>query len=43
LAQAQSGVSFFATNALEMKKLAACDFKDLLQVRSMISSEEKKG
>ena len=30
-------------NASEMKKLAAHDFEDLLQVRSMISSEERKG
>ena len=32
----------FATNASEMKKLTACDFEDLLLVRSMISSKKKK-
>ena len=38
-----STIQRFATNASEMKKLAARDFEDLLQVRSMISSEERKG
>ena len=38
-----STIRRFATNASEMKKLAARDFEDLLQVRSMISSEERKG
>jgi hypothetical protein len=32
----------FATNASEMKKLAARDFEDLLQVRSRICGEKKK-
>ena len=32
----------FVTNASEMKKLAACDFEDLLQVRSTISGTKKE-
>src|SRR5258708_36236481 len=37
-----STIRRFATNASEMKKLAARDFEDLLQVRSTISGMKKK-
>jgi hypothetical protein len=37
-----STIRRFATNASEMKKLAARDFEDLLQVRSTTSSKKKK-
>ena len=37
-----STIRRFATNASEMKKLAARDFEDLLQVRSTISSNKKE-
>lgn len=37
-----STIRRFATNASEMKKLAARDFEDILQVWSMISSKEKE-
>jgi hypothetical protein len=36
-----STIRRFATNASEMKKLAARDFEDLLQVWSMISGKKK--
>jgi hypothetical protein len=37
-----STIRCFATNASEMKKLAARDFEDLLQVRSTISGTKKE-
>ena len=37
-----STIRRFATNASEMKKLAARDFEDLLQVRSTISGTKKE-
>ena len=37
-----STIRRFATNASEMKKLAARDFEDLLQVKSTISGMKKK-
>jgi len=37
-----STIRRFETNASEMKKLAARDFEDLLQVRSMTSSKKKR-
>ena len=37
-----STIRRFATNASEMKKLAACDFEDLLQVRSISGVKKEK-
>jgi hypothetical protein len=37
-----STIRHFATNASEMKKLAAHDFEDLLQVRSISGVKKEK-
>ena len=37
-----STIRRFATNASEMKKLAARDFEDLLQVKSISGMKEEK-
>jgi hypothetical protein len=37
-----STIRCFATNASEMKKLAARDFEDLLQVRSFLGVKKQK-
>jgi hypothetical protein len=37
-----STIRHFATNASEMKKLAARDFEDLLQVRSISGVKKEK-